>query len=118
MWFTPTIARKNIRYITPRYPILNPLLLMPGSTNFTAAMLPPLRAVGVDLINNNLNNYLAYSKIPLDSIHAIPYKPKFKLDYLASSGIGASVGSYGTGLSSGVQGVFSDILAATRSMQA
>jgi len=78
--------------------------------NFNAAMLPPARAVGVDLINSNLKNYLAYQKIPTDSIKTIPYKPQFKLDYLASSGIGASVSSFGTGLSSGVQGVFSDIL--------
>jgi Tol biopolymer transport system component len=78
--------------------------------NFDAAMLPPARAVGVDLINSNLKNYLAYQKMPTDSIKTIPYKPQFKLDYLASNGIGASVSSYGTGLSSGVQGVFSDIL--------
>jgi WD40 repeat protein len=78
--------------------------------NFDAAMLPPARSVGVDLINANLNNFLAYKKVPADSIHSIPYRPKFKLDYLASSGIGASVSQYGTGLSSGVQGVFSDIL--------
>jgi WD40 repeat protein len=78
--------------------------------NFDAAMLPPARAVGVDLINSNLKNYLAYKKIPTDSIKDQAYKPKFKLDYLASSGIGASVSSFGTGLASGVQGVFSDIL--------
>jgi Tol biopolymer transport system component len=78
--------------------------------NFGAAMLPPARAVGVDLINSNLNNYLAYPKIVVDSIKTIPYKPQFKMDYLASSGIGASVSSFGTGLSSGIQGVFSDIL--------
>lgn len=78
--------------------------------NFNAAMLPPTRAVGVDLINSNLKNYHNYQKIPTDSIKTIPYKPQFKLDYLASSGIGASVSSFGTGLSSGVQGVFSDIL--------
>lgn len=79
-------------------------------TDFSAAMLPPSRSVGVDLINSNLNNYLAYQKLSTDSIKNIPYKPQFKLDYLASNGIGASVGSFGTGLSSGVQGVFSDIL--------
>jgi Tol biopolymer transport system component len=80
-------------------------------TNFDAAMLPPARAVGVDLINSNLKNFLAYQKIPNDSIKTIPYKPQFQLDYLASSGVGASVNSFGrTGLSSGVQGVFSDIL--------
>jgi hypothetical protein len=32
------------------------------------------------------------------------------MDYLASSGIGASVSEYGTGLSTGIQGVFGDIL--------
>jgi hypothetical protein len=87
-----------------------PTVVEAGATNFDAAMLPPPRSVGVDLINSNLNNFLAYRKIPLDSVKAIPYKPKFKLDYLASSGVGASIGTYGAGLSSGVQGVFTDIL--------
>src|SRR5258708_8577659 len=78
--------------------------------NFDAAMLPPFRSVGVDLINSNLNNYLAYKKIPTDSIRSVPYKPMFKLDYLASSGVGASVSQFGAGFQSGVQGGFSDIL--------
>jgi hypothetical protein len=78
--------------------------------NFSAGILPPARSVGVDLINSNLNNYLVYPKIPTDSIKEIPYKPKFKLDYLASSGVGASVSQFGAGLAGGVQGVFSDIL--------
>ncbi|MDB4904598.1 MAG: translocation protein TolB [Mucilaginibacter sp.] len=78
--------------------------------NFSAGTLPPVRSVGVDLINSNLNNYLAYPKIPSDSVKNVPYKPQFKLDYLASSGVGASVSQFGAGLSSGVQGVFSDIL--------
>jgi len=75
-----------------------------------AGLLPPARAVGVNLINANLNNFLAYPLLPADSIHHVPYKPMFKLDYLASSGVGVGVSSYGTGLASGVQGVFSDIL--------
>ncbi|MFI5138064.1 MAG: DPP IV N-terminal domain-containing protein [Sphingobacteriales bacterium] len=78
--------------------------------NATPGILPPARAVGVDLINANLNNFLAYPKIPFDSVKNVPYKPMFKLDYLASSGVGASVSQFGAGLSSGVQGVFSDIL--------
>ena len=82
-------------------------------TTFTysdAGVLPPGRAVGVNLINANLNNFLAYPRIPTDSVKSIPYKPMFKLDYLASSGVGVGVSSFGTGLASGVQGVFSDIL--------
>jgi hypothetical protein len=79
--------------------------------NFDAALLPPFKAVGVDLINSNLNNFLAYQKISVDSIKEEKYRPQFKLDYLASSGVGIGVNSmYGAGLASGVQGVFSDIL--------
>jgi hypothetical protein len=78
--------------------------------NFDAAMLPPAKSVGVDLINANLNNFLAYPRIPTDSIKNVPYRPQFKMDYLASSGVGAQVSQFGTGLSSGIQGVFSDVL--------
>jgi len=78
--------------------------------NFDAAMLPPAKSVGVDLINSNLNNFLAYPKLPYDSVKNVPYRPQFKMDYLASSGVGAQVSQFGTGLSSGIQGVFSDVL--------
>jgi Tol biopolymer transport system component len=78
--------------------------------NFDAANLPPARSVGVNIINANLNNFERFERIPKDSIRTIAFQPKFKLDYLSSNGVGASVGRFGTGLASGVQGVFSDIL--------
>jgi hypothetical protein len=87
-----------------------PTVVDPQATNFDAAQLPPFKAVGVDLINANLNNYLAYPRLPADSVKQIKYRPQFKLDYLASSGVGVGVSNYGTGLASGIQGVFSDIL--------
>jgi Tol biopolymer transport system component len=87
-----------------------PVPAMPQDTNFNASLLPPFKAVGVDLINANLNNFLAYPRMSADSIHQIKYRPQFKLDYLASSGVGVGVSNYGTGLASGVQGIFSDIL--------
>ena len=82
----------------------------PNALNFDAAMLPPLKSVGVDIINANLNNFERFEEIPNDSIRTVGYKPKFKLDYLSSNGVGASVGRFGAGLASGIQGVFSDIL--------
>ena len=83
----------------------------PGNVNFEAAMLPPLQTRGVNVVNTNLRNFNAYSRINDDAITNIPYQPKFKLDYLANSGVGMSVGSrYGAGISSGIQGMFSDIL--------
>lgn len=121
--FSPALSISNNNdilysyYRSQRYTIYNakasqfkPKVVTPDATNFDAALLPPSRAVGVDLINSNLDNFLAYQKIPNDSIKTIPYRPQFKLDYLASSGVGASVGRFGTGLASGVQGLFSDIL--------
>ncbi len=79
--------------------------------NFDAAMLPPAKSVGVDLINSNLNNFLAYQKIQTDSIESVKYRPQFKLDYLASTGVGVGLNTqYGAGLASGIQAVFSDIL--------
>ncbi|WP_345331340.1 DPP IV N-terminal domain-containing protein [Mucilaginibacter defluvii] len=88
-----------------------PETVQSSTVDFTAGMLPPPRSVGVDLINSNLNNFLAYPRLRTDSIKSAPYKPMFKLDALASSGIGIGVNSfYGTGLSSGIQGIFSDIL--------
>ncbi len=83
----------------------------PNSINLEAAMLPPVQSRGVNVVNTNLNNFNAYGRISDSQINEIPYKPKFKLDYLANSGVGMSVGSrYGAGIASGIQGMFSDIL--------
>ena len=103
------LAQKYILY-NAKASDFTPTVVNAQSTNYDAAMLPPFRSVGVDLINSNLNNYLAYPRVPTDSIHLTPYRPQFKLDYLASSGVGASISQFGAGLSSGIQGVFSDIL--------
>ncbi|WP_411272802.1 DPP IV N-terminal domain-containing protein [Daejeonella sp.] len=104
-------------YRAQKYTIYNakvsdftPEKVEPNALNFDAAMLPPSKSVGVDIINANLNNFERFEEIPNDSIRTIGYKPKFKLDYLSSNGVGASVGRFGSGLSSGIQGVFSDIL--------
>ena len=104
-------------YRAQKYSIYNakasefrPVPVSPTAINFDAAILPPFNAVGVDIINANLENFERFEKISTDSVKTIDYRPKFKLDYLSSNGVGASVGRFGTGLSSGVQGIFSDIL--------
>ncbi len=79
--------------------------------NFDAAMLPPVEKIGVDIVNANLRNFNRFERTPLDSLKNIPYRPKFKLDYLANSGgIGVSTSRFGTGMQGGVMGLFSDIL--------
>ncbi|MES2418882.1 MAG: tolB protein precursor, partial [Bacteroidota bacterium] len=78
--------------------------------DFGPAILPPLENVGVNIINSNLSNFERFEKTPIDSMKAIPYKPKFRLDYLANSGVGVSSSRFGTGMQGGIVGMFSDIL--------
>lgn len=88
-----------------------PKVVDPNSINLTAATLPPLNSVGVNIINKNLENFFAYDDIPTDSVKAIPFKSNFKLDYIANSGgAGVSANRFGAGLAGGVQAIFSDIL--------
>jgi hypothetical protein len=121
--FSPALSISNNNdiiysyYRAQKYALYNakdgdfkPVVVQGQETNYDAAQLPPFKSVGVDLINANLNNYLVYPRIPADSINQVKYRPQFKLDYLASSGVGVGVSNYGTGLASGIQGVFSDIL--------
>ncbi|ARS39912.1 tolB protein precursor [Sphingobacteriaceae bacterium GW460-11-11-14-LB5] len=78
--------------------------------NFDAAILPPMENIGVNIINSNLNNFDRFEKTIADSMRTVPYKPKFRLDYLANSGVGVSTSRFGTGVSGGIVGMFSDIL--------
>lgn len=78
--------------------------------NLAAATLPPPNSVGVNIINKNLENFQVYNDLPVDSVKSIPFKSKFKLDYIANTGAGVSTSRFGTGLSGGVQAIFSDIL--------
>jgi Tol biopolymer transport system component len=105
-------------YRAQRYIIYNakgsefkPVEVSPTALNFEAAILPPIKSTGVNLINANLDNFERFETVAPESIKPVPYRPQFKLDYLASNGVGAQVGGrVGTGLASGVQGIFSDIL--------
>src|SRR5690606_5190831 len=88
-----------------------PVEVDPFVVNFDAAMLPPPENLGVDVVNANLSNFNLFQRIGDDRIDSVRYKPNFKLDYLANSGMGLAVGSrYGAGIASGIQGMFSDIL--------
>ncbi len=82
----------------------------PTYVNLAAATLPPPNSVGVNIINKNLENFQVYNDLPADSIKSIPFKSKFKLDYIANTGAGVSTSRFGTGLAGGVQAIFSDIL--------
>lgn len=81
-----------------------------NAVNFDAAILPPMESNGVDIVNSNLGNFERFEKTTIDSMKLVPYKPKFKLDYLANSGVGVSTSRFGTGVQGGIVGMFSDIV--------
>nr|WP_299415801.1 tolB protein precursor [uncultured Emticicia sp.] len=58
-----------------------------------------------NLVKNNISNSAPEMKLKL-----LNYEPKFKLDYLGSSGVGVSASRWGTGLGGGLVGLFSDML--------
>lgn len=89
----------------------DPVEVNAHEVDFAAAMLPPPATLGVDVINTNLRNFNLFARIDDSRIQDVAYKPNFKLDYLANSGMGMAVGSrYGAGIAGGIQGMFSDIL--------
>nr|WP_317126188.1 basic secretory protein-like protein [Pedobacter metabolipauper] len=81
-----------------------------NDVNFDAAILPPKESAGVDIVNSNLGNFERFEKTLTDSMKLVPYRPKFRLDYLANSGVGISTSRFGTGAQGGIVGMFSDIL--------
>ena len=86
----------------------------PDSVDFAAATLPKVNRRALDLVDRQLRELAPKTEIPDSSLTSIPYKPKFKLDYVGGSagvGIGTS-NTFGTqtGLAGGVDMLFSDIL--------
>jgi hypothetical protein len=76
-----------------------------------AATLAPLDwKKGRSIVQTNLEKSNLVIKTPSNHLKTLTYKPKFKLDYLANSGMGVSSSRWGTGLGGGIQGLFSDML--------
>ncbi len=98
-----TLYNANLSDFAPR-------IVSNNDVDLTAATLPPFTSTGVDIVNKNLENFFAYDDLPKDSVKTIPFKPQFKLDYIANNGAGVSTSRFGTGLAGGVQAIFSDIL--------
>jgi Tol biopolymer transport system component len=87
-----------------------------NEVNKLAGTLAPIDwQAGRNIINKNLAIDNIVVRVPEKAITALKYNPKFKLDYLGSTGMGVGVGNPtmvggGVGLAGGVQGLFSDIL--------
>jgi hypothetical protein len=82
----------------------------PTNIDFTAATLPPFNPQSRVIIGTNLSMPQRFGYITDEQITEEPYKPNFKLDYIGNTGVGVSTSPFGTGVSGGVAGIFSDIL--------
>ena len=90
----------------------------PGSRNYEvitrntgAGIVPPGRITrGEDVVQQNLDRNQRPAVVTAEVYKDLPYKGKFKLDYLANSGISAGVSRFGAGMAGGVMALFSDML--------
>lgn len=79
--------------------------------NTGAGILPPGRITrGEDVVQRNLDRVQRPAVVTAEVYRDLPYKGKFKLDYLANSGISAGVSRFGAGMAGGVMALFSDML--------
>ena len=86
-----------------------PVKVNPDTVDFTAATLPPFNRSVAGIIDNYLSDMSKLPLTPIDSFRLVPFKPKFKLDYISNVGMGVSTSQYGTGMQGGVEMLFSDI---------
>ncbi|RPH34476.1 MAG: tolB protein precursor [Bacteroidales bacterium] len=86
-----------------------PVKVDPNVVDFTASILPPFNRSVPGIIDGYLNSMGSLPLTPIDSFKVVPFKPKFKLDYISNIGVGVSTSQYGTGMQGGVEMLFSDI---------
>ncbi|MFO7852179.1 MAG: tolB protein precursor [Bacteroidota bacterium] len=91
--------------------IFDPERVSADNIDMGAATLPPLRTRTKLLIDTNLFVRDTEYKLKEDSIEDVPYKAKFKLDYISNStGVGVSASQYGSIMQGSVNMLFSDIV--------
>lgn len=82
----------------------------PFEINQEAGTLPPLNHVLINLVDSSLYNRPSIPEVQAGTFRKIPYRPKFKLDYISNVQAGISAGRYGTGMAGAVNMIFSDIV--------
>ncbi len=89
--------------------LLNETITESSSKN--GAILAPGNEInGADIVSNNLKADYLKTRIGLGEFKNLKYSPKFKLEYLANSGLGMSTSRFGTGVGGGITALFSDML--------
>lgn len=80
-------------------------------SNYEAAILPPVSSATANKVDETLYEIEENTKLDVDSIKELSYKPKFKLDYISNNAsIGVSTGLYRNNLGGSVNMIFSDMV--------
>ncbi len=85
------------------------------SMDWTAGILPPGMTPHLDIVSASMANSDSWTPLEDDEFEFIPYKSKFKLDYISPTGVGIGVNTSNTfgnnvGAAGGVSLLFSDIM--------
>ncbi|NLE34114.1 MAG: tolB protein precursor, partial [Bacteroidales bacterium] len=79
--------------------------------NLDAGTLPPLAHAAANLIDSTLYSRKVVEPLPDNSVKHLPYKPKFKLDYISNNAnVGVSTGIYRNNLGGSINMIFSDMI--------
>jgi hypothetical protein len=78
--------------------------------NYTAATLPPMMYVAQNIVDSSLQSEYKITDVPSYEFTSIPYRPKFRLDYLSNSNVGVMSGRLGTGMAGSINAIFSDMV--------
>lgn len=81
-----------------------------NNANELEYLVPGKILTGTDIVNNNLYHKPMSKNIEYLKFEEQKYKPNFKLDYLANSGLGVSTSRFGTGMGGGITALFGDML--------
>ncbi len=77
--------------------------------DFTAATLPPFEYASLNLVDNSLKQGVASPEMSESEFRHVPYRPKFKLDYISNASAGVATGRMGTGMAGSISAIFGDM---------
>jgi Tol biopolymer transport system component len=78
--------------------------------DYTAAILPSLSSADLSKVDEKLASRPVTDSESEKRFTALPYRPKFQLDYISNVNVGVSTGLISPGAAGGVSAIFSDIV--------
>jgi len=89
----------------------SPTMVDRNYINLDAGTLPPLKHLAKNLVDTTLYSRKEIPELPVESIKEVPYRSKFKLDYISNNAsIGVSTGIVRNNMGGSINAIFSDIV--------